>query len=160
MQNFRPLRQPPFWEKSRELGEKGRQKEKIMPSIMATSLRWRTHSAGTNCFVSQKYNPKREKKSITQYPMVLLPQASYYAAILQAWLQEIGCLHFMSIAGQEQFLAWGLGSGSALKVNNFKNESQVNHYYSYLGPYLYQKARSVSLCVCICLCFQDEAPIV
>ena len=28
--------------------ERGERKEKIMPSLMATSLRWRTHSAWTN----------------------------------------------------------------------------------------------------------------
>ena len=35
----------------RERGEREREEEKIMPSLMATSLRWRTHSAWTNMFL-------------------------------------------------------------------------------------------------------------
>ena len=45
MQNFKPLRQTLLG----DLVEGWREEEeKIMPSLMATTLRWRTHSARTN----------------------------------------------------------------------------------------------------------------
>ena len=50
MQNLGTLRQISLGDLAddgrRERGE--REEEKIMPSLMATSLRWRTHSARTN----------------------------------------------------------------------------------------------------------------
>ena len=49
MQNFKPLRQPLLG----DLADGGRERGgggggEIMPSLMATSLRWRTHSTRTN----------------------------------------------------------------------------------------------------------------
>ena len=44
MQNLGTLRQLSLG----DLADDGR-REKIMPSLMATSLRWRTHSAWNNC---------------------------------------------------------------------------------------------------------------
>jgi hypothetical protein len=44
MQNLGILRQLSLG----DLADDGKRREKIMPSLMATSLRWRTHSARTN----------------------------------------------------------------------------------------------------------------
>jgi hypothetical protein len=38
-----------------DLVDDGRERE-IMPSLMATSLRWRTHSARTNIYISSTYS--------------------------------------------------------------------------------------------------------
>jgi hypothetical protein len=50
MQNLGTLRQLSLGDLAddgRERGGGGEREEKIMPSLMATSLRWRTHSART-----------------------------------------------------------------------------------------------------------------
>jgi hypothetical protein len=58
MQNLGILRQLSLGDLSddgkRRERERRREEEKIMPSLMATSLRWRTHSARTN-FTSYYY---------------------------------------------------------------------------------------------------------
>ena len=51
MQNMETLQQlflRDLADDGREEEERGGEREKIMPSLMATSLRWRTHSARTN----------------------------------------------------------------------------------------------------------------
>jgi hypothetical protein len=49
MQNLGTLRQLSLGDLQMTGGERReRSEEKIMPSLMATSLRWRTHSARTN----------------------------------------------------------------------------------------------------------------
>jgi hypothetical protein len=54
MLNFGILRQLSLGDLAddgRERGERRERVEKIMPSLMATSLRWRTHSARTKNFM-------------------------------------------------------------------------------------------------------------
>ena len=58
----------------RERGE--RRREKIMPSLMATSLRWRTHSARTNYGL----NDDEEKPLIT---VVSIPENMILKYLLQ-----------------------------------------------------------------------------
>jgi hypothetical protein len=53
MQNLGTLRQLSLGDLADDGKRRRREREreeKIMPSLMATSLRWRTHSARTNCF--------------------------------------------------------------------------------------------------------------
>jgi hypothetical protein len=55
MQNLGTLRQLSLGDLAddgREERERREEEEKIMPSLMATSLRWRTHSARTNIYTS------------------------------------------------------------------------------------------------------------
>ena len=40
-----------------DLADDGRREREIMPSLMATSLRWRMHSARTNGFISSTIQP-------------------------------------------------------------------------------------------------------
>jgi hypothetical protein len=74
MQNFGALRQLSLGDLADDgRRERGERREKIMPSLMATSLRWRTHSARTNIKkavtddtmrVPMERIPNREEKSI------------------------------------------------------------------------------------------------
>ena len=59
MQNLGTLRQlflGDLADDGREERGEREEEEKIMPSLMATSLRWRTHSAWTNIKLTRKHN--------------------------------------------------------------------------------------------------------
>ena len=60
MQNLGTLRQLSLGDLADDGREEREREEKIMPSLMATSLRWRTHSARTKSYKSRYYSVQLE----------------------------------------------------------------------------------------------------
>jgi hypothetical protein len=64
MQNLGTLRQLSLGDLADDRRERGEREEKIMPSLMATSLRWGTHSARTKIVFGDRV-PLSQKMAIT-----------------------------------------------------------------------------------------------
>jgi hypothetical protein len=73
MQNLGILRQLSLGELAddgKRRRERGEREKKIMPSLMATLLRWRTHSARTNCGRICGMNSNHRSKGIMTFSLL------------------------------------------------------------------------------------------